>query len=125
MPAVSTAAELHAHGLVSGIDNLLCCLIGKAVVGIDDRAAEPLRHDLGKRSDFKDSREAELGLVRTEGAELVGELFRKHRDSPVHQIHRCPPLLGLLVHDRPRSDIMCDIGDMDADLIVAALKLSE
>ena len=123
--SVGTSSQLHLHGLVSRIYYLLGSLVCKTVVGIYHRAAEPLRHHLGERGYLKDGRETQFRFIRTQGTELVGKLLRKHRDSPVHKIHRSAPLLSLLVHHGTWLHIMGHICNMYPDLIIAVVQFPE
>ena len=125
MNTVRTAPECHIVGFLSIVDNLLGSLISESVIGADDCPSEPMADNLGKRRDFEHRRESELVFVRPERTEFVGKLFRKHRDCPVHQIHRCASRLGLLVHDRSRSDIIRNIGNMYTDLVVSIVQFLE
>ena len=121
-PAVSSSAELHFHCLLPCVDYLLGSLICEPVIGIDDRPAEPLGCNPSERSDFEYSRECELRLPRTERAQLVGKFLGQHRHSPVHEIYRSAPCLGLIVHDRARVDVMGDISDMDSHFVIAVVE---
>ena len=75
--------------------------------------------------DFEHSRESQLVLVRAQGAEPVGKLLRKHRDSPVHEIDGSSALLGDLVQRRARLDIIGNIGDVHAHFEIAVVKFDE
>ena len=124
-PAVSPSTELHFHCLLPCVDYLLGSLICEPVIGIDDRPAEPLGCNPSERSDFEYSRECELRLPWTERAQLVGKFLGQHRHSPVHEIYRSAPCLGLIVHDRARVDVMGDISYMDSYFVIAVFEGSE
>ena len=124
-PALGSGAEILLHRLVARVDDLLGQLIGEPVVGGDHRPAEPGVDDLGHRGDLEDGGEGELLLVRTQGAELVGELFREHGHGAVHQVDGGAAGLGLDVHGSARFHVVGDVGDMDAHLEVAVVQLAE
>ena len=63
--------------------------------------------------------------MRTEGAELVAELLRKHRHSPVDQIYRSTTGLRLLIDHIARLHIMGDVSDMDSYFVISIFKLLE
>ena len=123
--AFGSFAELRLHSVVPGLDDGLGALVGEAVVGLDDRPAEPGIDDLRERGDLEHGGEGELLLVRTQGAQFVGEFLRQHGHGPVHQINGCPAGLGLHVHRSSRLDVVGNVGDMDAHLVVAVVQLAE
>ena len=96
----------------TAFQHLLGLFIGISPVGTNDGAAHPLVDDLPLRGDFKNGAEGQFLLVGAQGAKLVGELFRQHRDGPVHQIDRCAAFAGLLVHNRTRAHVPRNIGNV-------------
>ena len=100
-------------------DDFLDLLVVVAAVRADDGAADPAVDDLGLRGDLEDGREGQLVLVGAQGAELVAELLREHRDGPVHEIDGRAAGLGLLVDFGARADVPGDVRDVDADLVIA------
>ena len=110
------------RSLRSGLDYRLSLFVCKSEVRIDHSLTEPLAHDTSKRGHLEDSRECQLLFMRTEGAELVAELLRKHRHSPVDQIYRSTTGLRLLIDHVARLHIMGDVSDMDSYFVISIFK---
>ena len=63
--------------------------------------------------------------MRTERAEFVAELLRKHRHGPVDKVDRSSPCARLLINDGAGLHIVGDIGDVDADLVISVVQFLE
>ena len=107
------------------VDCILGSFIGEAFGGFDDRASKPFRVDMRFCIYFKYCREGELVLVLIERAELIGKFKRKHGDSPVRQVHRASALICFFIKLAFFADIMRDVGNMYADLIIIIGKFLE
>ena len=103
----------------------LCPFISKTEIRFDDCTPEPFGNDTCQRSNFKHRRESEFLFIRTQGTELVAELFRQHRHCPVHEIYGCTPCPGLFIHHGTRCDIMAYISNMDSHLIISVFEFAE
>ena len=63
------------------------------------------------RADDHSDRERRSRLVRAEGAEIVGNPFRQHRNNPIREIHRIPTLLSLPIESSPGTHVGGDVRD--------------
>ncbi|MQM40282.1 hypothetical protein KBTX_04329 [wastewater metagenome] len=60
--------------------------------------------------------------LRIQTANAVRQPVRNHRDDAIDKISACPALKRFFVKFRPFLDIIADIGDMNAELIIAIVQ---
>ena len=99
--------------------------VGIAAVAANDRPAYPAVLDFSLRGHLKYDREGQLVFVLTERAELVAELFRKHRHRSVNQIHGSSAFAGLLVYIASGTHVPGHVGYMHSHLEIAVFQLTE
>ena len=114
-----------AKGRVPAVNDGLGAFVVETPVGIDEGADDARGDDFGFGGELEHHGEGEFVFVGTQGAELVGEFLRKHRDGPVHQIDGSPPFFGFLIHGGTHLDIVGDIRDMHADFVVPVFQYFE
>ena len=102
---------------------MLCLLIGEAPVATGDGVTDLILLDLSLGIHFHHHRVGEFILIGTQRADVVAQFLGQHGHRAVYQIDRCGALIGLLVDDRARGDIVAHVGDMDTDFPVAVLQL--
>ena len=77
---------------------------------------------LGIRIHLHNDRHTEFILVRSQTTELVAQSFGEHRNDFVHQINARTTAVCLFVEGSLLVDVVGDIGDMDAYLVVARIE---
>ncbi len=116
--------KLIVHRAATRVEHFLRALIGKPLVRVNDRFAEPFGNDvrLGVEREYGGNREAIL--VGIERAEIIGEDLGEHRDGPINEVHarRAPPRFGIERASGPYKKR--DIGDMHADLDGSVIELA-
>ena len=100
-------------------------LVSEAVSGVDDRALKAGDADAAVRPDTDKGRVSEPLFLGTQGAEVIRKPLRQHGDDPVHQVNAVGAAAGLLIQGGAGANVVRDIGDVNADLGVAAGKFPE
>ena len=99
------------------LDNLLCFLIGEAALATDDGASDTCRAELRVFVEREDTAVGILILVGAKRAEEVAQALGEHRYRAVHEVDTRGTLVGLIIDDTTRLDIVADVGDMHPDFI--------
>ena len=107
------------------LDDLLRLLIGEAALATDDGAGDTCRAELRVFVQREDTAVGILILVRAERAEEVAQALREHRYRAVHEVDTGGTLVGLIINDTTRLDIVADVGDMHPDFIAPFRKRAE
>ena len=107
------------------LDYLLCFFISIAAVAAYDGAAYAAVEHTGGRVHLEYARECQLLFIGAQGAYAVAEVFGEHGDYAVHEIHRSGAFLGLAVKERVGAHVVCHIGDVYTNLVVAVGKQTE
>mmetsp|Transcript_119654 Transcript_119654/g.343715 ORF Transcript_119654/g.343715 Transcript_119654/m.343715 type:complete len:353 (+) Transcript_119654:1124-2182(+) len=122
LPSVPAVHRRRLNRLA--VQHLLHLVVIQTADGADRRLPEPRLRVLdelaGRELQPEERRKRQLGLVRVQGAEVVAQGMRKHRQHPVEQIHGGRPELGLGVRQRAGLDEVRDVGDVHADLHLLA-----
>ena len=107
------------------LDDLLRLLIGEAALATDDGAGDACRADPCVFVQREDTAVGILILVGAERAEEVAQALREHRYRAIHEVDTRGTLVGLIIDDTTRLDVVADIGDMHPDLIAPFRKRAE
>ena len=100
-------------------------LIGETVPGEDHRSGKARGANPAVRPDPDKGGVSQALFPGPQGAKVVGEAGREHGDDAIDEIDAVGAATGLFVEDGSGADVMGDIGDVDADLGVAAGELTE
>ncbi len=105
------------------VEHLLRVFVGEALVGVDDRLAEPLVEDIRFVVEREDGGDGETVFFRLERTEVVGKDLGKHRDCAINEIDARGALGGFCIERGAGLHEERDVGDVDADLYVSIGKL--
>ncbi len=111
--------ELRMHRAGALVEDALRLFVGEALVGVDERLAEPAVGDMRVSIKGEDGRDREAVFVRIQRAEVGREDVREHRDGAVDEVHARRTLARLGVERVAGTHEEGDIGDVDADLVGA------
>ena len=90
-------------------------LVGEALAAADDRVGEVRAQQARVGVELADHRLDQPVLRLDERAEAAGERVGQHRDDRADQVGRVAPFMGLDVEGRARTDVVGDVGHVDAD----------
>ena len=107
------------------LDDLLRLLIGEAALATDDGAGDTCRAELRVFVQREDTAVGILILVGAERAEEVAQALGEHRYRTVHEVDTGSTLVGLIIDETTRLDIVADVGDMHPDFIAPFRKRAE
>ena len=107
------------------LDDLLRLLIGEAALATDDGAGDTCRAKLRFFIQREDTAVGILILVGAERAEEVAQALGEHRYRSVHEVDTGGTLVGLIIDETTRLDIVADVGDMHPDFIAPFRKRAE
>ena len=93
--------------------------VGHPLLRADHRLVDLAVDEAAALVDLDVDGEREPLHARPQRADAVGEALRQHRDGAAGEVHGGPSLERFLVERAPLGHVMCDVGDVHAEEVVA------
>ncbi len=94
-------------------------VVGHALGAADDAGHDLVGDDFAARVDLHDAGHDQAIHLRTQRADVGGELDGQHGDGAVREINAGAADLGLAVDVHAGADVVSDVGDVDLEFVVS------